>query len=182
MSRLIISLMHDDHDAYLTRSLGFLLADTSRLVRKRFDDRAASIGLTRAQWRVIAQLRRREGINQAALAEILEIEPITLARHIDRLEAKGFVERRPDPTDRRVRTLHLLDAARPLMAEMRAFSLATRQEALRGISAADAERLIDQLIAIKENMTALPPLPEPDQPADRRSTNVKKRETTTQES
>ncbi|MCB1510588.1 MAG: MarR family transcriptional regulator [Hyphomicrobiaceae bacterium] len=167
--------MNDD-DAYLNRSLGFLLADASRLVRKRFDDRAASLGLTRAQWRVIAQLRRREGINQAALAEILEIEPITLVRHIDRLEAKGFVERRPDPNDRRARTLHLLDDAQPVMAQMRAFSLATRQEALQGITAEEIEKLIDQLITIKENMANLPPLPEVDELTER------KREKTAQES
>ena len=74
-----------EYDAYLTRSLGFLLADTSRLVRERFDSRARTLGLTRAQWRVLSQLRRREGINQTALAVILEIENITLGRHIDRL-------------------------------------------------------------------------------------------------
>ena len=72
-------------DPYLTRSLGFLLGDVSRLLRKRFDARAAMLGLTRAQWRVLARLRRREGINQTELAEILEIETITLGRHIDAL-------------------------------------------------------------------------------------------------
>src|SRR5690606_28746084 len=95
-------------DPYLTRSLGFLLADVSRLVRRRFDARARDLGLTRARWRVLPQLRRREGINEASLAEIMEVEPITLGRHIDRLVEKGFVERRPDPSDRRAWRLYLL--------------------------------------------------------------------------
>ena len=77
--------MPKSDDYHLTRSLGFLLADCSRMMRKRFDARARERGLTRAQWRVLGQLRRREGINQTALAEILEIETITLGRHIDRL-------------------------------------------------------------------------------------------------
>ncbi len=81
----------------LNRTLGFLLHDASRLMRKRVDRRARTLGLTRAQWRVLAQLRRREGINQSALADILEIENITMGRHIDRLEDAGWVERRPDP-------------------------------------------------------------------------------------
>ena len=152
-------------EAHLNRSLGFLLADVSRLMRQRFDARAASLGLTRAQWRVLGQLRRREGINQVALAEILEIEPITLARHIDRLEAKGFVERRPDPNDRRARCLHLLPAARPVMDQMRGLSQITRGEALDGIPDADSEKLIDLLLAIKENLGRLPPVERDDKDA-----------------
>ncbi|MBT6882724.1 MAG: MarR family transcriptional regulator, partial [Rhodospirillaceae bacterium] len=85
----------------MERSLGFLMADVSRLMRKRFDRRAHALGLTRAKWRVLARLRRREGINQTALADILEIEAITMGRHIDRLEENDWVERRPDPEDRR---------------------------------------------------------------------------------
>jgi DNA-binding MarR family transcriptional regulator len=142
-------------DPYLTRSLGFLLADVSRLVRRRFDWRASGLGLTRAQWRVLAQLRRREGINQTALAEILEIEPITLGRHIDRLVEKGFVERRNDPGDRRAWRLHLRSEVQPILDRLRAMSGETRQEALAGISEADADRLIEMLLTIKGNMMAL---------------------------
>ncbi|MGE0700864.1 MAG: MarR family winged helix-turn-helix transcriptional regulator [Hyphomicrobiaceae bacterium] len=142
-------------DPYLNRSLGFLLADVSRLVRQRFDSRASGLGLTRAQWRVLAQLRRREGINQTALAEILEIEPITLGRHIDRLVDKGFVERRPDPADRRAWRLHLRAEVQPILDRLRAMSEATRAEALRGISEADADRLVELLLVIKGNMLAL---------------------------
>jgi DNA-binding MarR family transcriptional regulator len=142
-------------DPYLTRSLGFLLADVSRLVRRRFDQRASGLGLTRAQWRVLAQLRRREGINQTALAEILEIEPITLGRHIDRLVEKGFVERRPDPADRRAWRLHLRSEVQPVLDRLREMSGLTSREALAGISEADRDRLIELLLIIKGNMLAL---------------------------
>lgn len=142
-------------DPYLTRSLGFLLADVSRLVRLRFDARARALGLTRAQWRVLAQLRRREGINQASLAEIMEIEAITLGRHIDRLVEKGFVERRPDPADRRAWRLYLRSEVQPVLDRLREMSQLTRGEALQGIPEADADRLIDLLLKIKANMMAL---------------------------
>jgi len=142
-------------DPYLTRSLGFLLADVSRLVRRRFDQRASGLGLTRAQWRVLGQLRRREGTKQVALAEILEIDPITLGRHIDRLVDKGFVERRPDPVDRRVWRLHLRTEVRPVLQQMRKMSAITRGEALAGMSEDDHDRLIEMLLKIKANMLAL---------------------------
>ncbi|MEZ5816235.1 MAG: MarR family transcriptional regulator [Hyphomicrobiaceae bacterium] len=142
-------------DPYLTRSLGFLLADVSRLVRRRFDSRASGLGLTRAQWRVLAQLRRREGINQASLAEILEIEPITLGRHIDRLVEKGFVERRPDPADRRAWQLHLRSEVQPVLDRLREMSRLTSREALADIPEAETDRLIELLLKIKGNMLAL---------------------------
>jgi len=142
-------------DAYLTRSLGFLLGDVSRLLRRRFDARAAELGLTRAQWRVLAQLRRREGINQKALAEILEIEPITLVRHVDRLVGKGLIERRPDPRDRRAWRLFLADEVQPVLERLKKLSEETRNEALAGIPEAAQELLVDQLIAIKDNLTSL---------------------------
>ena len=99
-------------------SLGFLLNDMSRIMRKRFDRRARDLGLTRAQWRVLTRLRMRQGINQTTLADWLEVEPITLARHIDRLEEKGWVERRSDPNDRRAWLLYLDDSVRPILDEM----------------------------------------------------------------
>src|SRR5258707_15845407 len=96
------------------KPLGFVLHDVARFLRKRFElrGRDAQLGLTRAQWSVLAHLARQEGINQAALAQILEIEPITLVRLLDRLQAAGLVERRPDATDRRARVLYLTPAAR----------------------------------------------------------------------
>ena len=142
-------------DIYLTRSLGFLLGDVSRLIRMRFDARAEELGLTRAQWRVLAQLRRREGINQSALAEILEIEPITLVRHIDRLVAKELVERRPDPNDRRAWKLYLKEEVQPILDRLRELSEQIRNDALAGIPAEQREQLIDNLLAMKANLAAL---------------------------
>jgi MarR family transcriptional regulator for hemolysin len=87
------------------RSFGFLLHDIARLMRKIFDQRARSLGLSRAQWQLLVHLSRHEGINQSGLAEILEIENITLGRLVDRMEEAGWVERRADPGDRRARLL-----------------------------------------------------------------------------
>lgn len=142
-------------DPFLTRSLGFLLADVSRLIRLRFDARAREIGLTRAQWRVLTQLRRREGINQTALAEIIEIEPISLGRHIDRLVEKNFVERRPDPRDRRAWRLFLTPEAQPVMDRLRVLSNANRKEVLQGIPDEESEALIETLLKIKSNLTSI---------------------------
>lgn len=152
-SAYYISFMQDD--TYLTRSLGFLLGDVSRLIRMHFDARAGELGLTRAQWRVLAQLRRREGINQSALAEILEIEPITLVRHIDRLVAKDLIERRPDPNDRRAWKLHLKEEVQPVLDRLRELSEETREEALAGIPDEQREQLINNLLAMKANLAAL---------------------------
>ena len=136
------------------RNLGFLLHDAARLLRKRFDQRARSLGLTRAQWSVLAHLSRQEGINQATLADILEIEPITLVRLLDRLEGAGWLERRPDPRDRRARLLYLTAAAHPMLDRMRALGAETREEAVAGLSDEAREQLIDALITIKKNLSA----------------------------
>jgi MarR family transcriptional regulator for hemolysin len=144
------------------RHLGFLLHDVARLLRKRFDQRARGLGLSRAQWSVLAHLTRNEGIRQAALAEILEVEPITLARQLDKLEEAGLIERRPDPTDRRAWLPHLTERAHPILETMRALGAATREEALLGIAAADREQLIDTLLAMKRNLVARPSVDAPE--------------------
>ena len=135
------------------RSFGFLLHDVSRLLRKRFDRRARTIGLTRAQWFVMAHLARNEGINQSALADILEIEPITLVHQLDRLEAAGWIERRLDPDDRRVRLLHLTDLGRVILGKMQELGMETRTEAVTGLAAKEQEALIDTLTKIKANLS-----------------------------
>ena len=149
----------------LKRSFGFLMHDVSRLMRKSFDRRASAIGLTRSQWRVLAHLSRNEGVKQAGLAEILEIKPITLARLLDRLGANGWVERRSDPNDKRARRLFLTDKARPILVELREVALSVREEALSGFDAAEQDRLIDQLRAVKENLLTA------DETADRATAN-----------
>lgn len=136
----------------LDRNLGFVLHDVARLLRKRFDQRARSLELTRAQWSVLAHLARYEGLNQTALAEILELEPITLVRLLDRLEGAGWVERRPDPNDRRARLLYLAEKAHPVLEKLRVLGAATREEAMAGLSEETREQLIDTLLAIKTNL------------------------------
>ncbi|GIX11986.1 MarR family winged helix-turn-helix transcriptional regulator [Elioraea sp.] len=136
------------------RTLGFLLHDVARLLRKRFDQNARDLGLTRAQWQVLAHLARNEGIHQGGLAEILELEPISLGRILDRLQAAGLVERRPHPKDRRVWLLFLRPKAHPVLDRMRAIGAATRAEALAGVPEAEREQLIRILTTMKENLIA----------------------------
>jgi MarR family transcriptional regulator for hemolysin len=136
------------------RPLGFILHDVARLLRKRFEQRARGLGLTRAQWQVLAHLAQNEGIHQGGLADILEVEPITLGRILDKLEASGLVERRPHPTDRRIWLLHLRPAAHPVLATMREIGDATRGEALDGVSEAEHEQLIRTLSTMRANLIA----------------------------
>jgi len=137
----------------LERSLGFLLNDVARLMRKRFDERARGLGLTRAQWRVLGHLRRYEGIKQGSLADILEVENVTLGRHIDRLEEDGWVVRRRDPADRRVWRLHLADKSRPIIDRLSELSSVVREHAMTGLSPKERDALIDTLLSMKGNLT-----------------------------
>ncbi len=137
---------------YAEATLGFLLHDAARFLRKRFEQNARSLGLTRAQWQVLAHLTRNEGIHQSGLAEILDMDGITLVRMLDKLEARGLVERRQHPTDRRVWLLFLRPAATSVLAEMQLISQVTRGEALAGISPQDQETLIRTLTEMKTNL------------------------------
>jgi MarR family transcriptional regulator, transcriptional regulator for hemolysin len=110
-------------------------------------------GLTRSQWQVLAYLAQKEGINQKRLAELIEIEPITVCRIVDKLEAMGLVERHPHPTDRRRWLLHLMPAARPELEQVREFGDAARSEALAGVSEVDRQHLLKTLQALKANLT-----------------------------
>jgi len=134
------------------QTLGFILNDTARLLRKRFEQRARHLGLTRAQWQALAYLARNEGIQQGLLAEILELEPITLGRILDRLEAAELIERRRHAADRRVWLLHLKPKAHALMADMFEIGDATRAEALADVSEADREALTRILTTMKANL------------------------------
>jgi MarR family transcriptional regulator, transcriptional regulator for hemolysin len=133
-------------------SLGFLISDTARLLRRRFDQRARHLGLTRAQWQVLAHLHRNEGINQIGLADLLDIEAITLCRTIDRMEEGGWVERRPDPKDRRARLLFLTDRARPLIAKLRTLADELYEEALEGLPPRSRDALVEILVAMRANL------------------------------
>ena len=134
-------------------TLGFLLHDVARLLRRRFEQRARVTGLTRSQWQVLAHLSLNEGLNQSRLAELLEVEPITLSRIVDKLQSFGLIERYPHPSDRRVWILRLTPAARPKLTEGRTFSDRTRSEAFAGISDSEGLHLLKTLQALKSNLT-----------------------------
>ncbi|WP_019644285.1 MarR family winged helix-turn-helix transcriptional regulator [Novispirillum itersonii] len=136
----------------LRPTLGFLLHEVARLLRRRFEQNARDLGLTRAQCQVLAYLSRCEGIHQGGLAELIDVEPITLVPILDKLEERGLLERRKDPSDRRMRTLYLTDAARPLLDSILSLGEITRNEALDGLSADQRQALADTLLLMKTNL------------------------------
>jgi MarR family transcriptional regulator, transcriptional regulator for hemolysin len=137
------------------RSMGFLLHDVARLMRKRFEQHARTnaLGLTRSQASVLGRLSRQEGINQVTLAQLLELEPITLVRLLDRLQAAGLIERRPDPSDRRAYTLYLTARARPLLDRVALIARDVYDEALNGLSPPERQQLVTMLEMMKGNLT-----------------------------
>ncbi|RUW50432.1 MarR family transcriptional regulator [Mesorhizobium sp. M00.F.Ca.ET.151.01.1.1] len=137
-----------------SRNISFVLHDVARLLRKRFEQRSRASGLTRAQWQVLAFLSLHEGIHQNKLADLIEIVPITLARLLDKMEARGFIERRPDPVDRRAWLLYLTPRARPLLEIMRGNGQKTRDEAFAGLSSETQQHLLQTLSLIKSNLLA----------------------------
>lgn len=133
--------------------LPFVLHDVARLMRTRFDQRARRMwGMTRAQCVILMKLEYQPGLCQTELAALLEVEPITVARLIDRLEANGLVERRPDPSDRRMHRLHLLPASEPILAEISAFRSQTVGQLKAGIPEADWNTAIRVLLQMKDKL------------------------------
>jgi len=135
-------------------SIGFLLADVSRLLRREFDRRVRQLGLTQAQWRAIAHLAREEGINQSALAERLEVAAITLGRLVDRMEAAGWVRREADASDRRASLLFLTPKAAPILDELQAHADQARAVLMQGISDSRHRQLIATLQQMKANLAS----------------------------
>ncbi|MBB5359178.1 DNA-binding MarR family transcriptional regulator [Rhodanobacter sp. ANJX3] len=136
-------------------SFGYPLSDVTLLVRKHFDRRASKFGLTRAQWRAVKVLNLREGLRQTELADFLEMEPIAVGRVIDRLQAAGFVERRPDPADRRAWRLHTTEQARSVVDDMEVIARGLRKDATAGISIDELQQALAVIARIKENLLAL---------------------------
>jgi DNA-binding MarR family transcriptional regulator len=133
-------------------NLAAMLADTARLMRRSFDARAKQIGVTRPQWRVLSVLRRFEGVNQGGLAELLEVEPITVCRMVDRLQDAQLVERRPDPADRRSWLLFLTPKAQELLGQLRPLAEEMLDEALEGIGDEDRIILTKSLDQMRRNL------------------------------
>lgn len=138
-------------------TIGFLLTDVARLLRQR-TDRAfedAGVGLTSGEARTLAFTAKFEGLRQAALAERMSVEPMTLVGFLDRLEARGLVERVADPCDRRAKTVHLTPAAAGLVARFRDIARSTREMATRDLSDAEVEQLRAVLLRLRANLTAV---------------------------
>jgi DNA-binding MarR family transcriptional regulator len=132
---------------------GYLLNDTSRLLRRRFEQRAADYNITSAQWRAMAQLSRSDGLTQVALAHLLEIEPMSVCRLVDRMEAGGFVTRQPDPADKRAKLVYLTEKSRALLDIIRVVAMEVYEDAFAGFDDEDRLRLVGALNKINANLS-----------------------------
>lgn len=135
-------------------SLGFVLSDVARLLRRGFKERLEGSRLTHAQARVLVHTSRNEGIRQIELAEMLEIQPITLARLLDQLAEVGLIERRADPGDRRAHQIYLTDAAAPHLAAIERVGRAIHRTALRDLTEKEAVLVVLALRKIRDNLAS----------------------------
>ena len=134
-------------------NFAFEVVETARLIRREANRRAAVLGATGAQWRVLARLSLCNGVRQVDLAESLDVEPITLCRMIDRLSEAGLVERRPDEEDRRAWRIHLTPKALPIIEKLRTLADSFLEDALAGVSAEEQQSVTDVLARIRGNLT-----------------------------
>jgi MarR family transcriptional regulator, transcriptional regulator for hemolysin len=142
----------------LNRQLGFLLKDTSRRYTRRFEERAQALSLTLPQCRALLYLENNEGVSQKRLSELTELEPMTLVRILDRMEADGWVQRRFDPADRRAHTLWLTAKGRPVLEHIGRLIADTRAETLHGLANEERAKLVELLERVHANLASLPPL------------------------
>ena len=137
----MISVDHGKIDmpkAFVEREIGFNISDVARLLRTYVDQCAREYGMTRAQWAALARVERSEGLKQTELAEILDLQPITLTRLVDRLCDSGLMERRADPDDRRAKRLYLTPAAQPVLEAMSRLGRDIMETVLTGLEPARA--------------------------------------------
>jgi DNA-binding MarR family transcriptional regulator len=139
-----------DHDLF------FLLHDVARLIRVEADRLARAHGLTRAQWALLMSLERNPGLSQKEIADLLEVEPISVARLVDRLAAHQLVERRPDSADRRIWRLHLLPAAKPVLREIKEMRAELASQVGANVASDIAEAMRAGLAQMKFNLTNMP--------------------------
>jgi MarR family transcriptional regulator for hemolysin len=136
----------------LEREVAFNINDVARLLKTYADQRARDLGMTRAQWAVLARIERAEGLKQCELADTLDLQPITLTRLIDRLCDGGLIERRPDPDDRRAKRLYLTPAARPVLDGLTRLGQDIMATVLAGIEPGAVEQLLAHLLTLKTNL------------------------------
>ena len=138
--------------ATLQREVLFGFSDVARALRTHIDQRAREHGMTRAQWAVLSRVERQEGMTQAELSEILEIQPISLVRLVDRLCEQKQLERRPHPSDRRANLLYLTAKGRASLARMMPVGREVANEVFESFSEAETAALLRTLLRIKENI------------------------------
>ena len=135
--------------------LPFEIAETAHALRKAFDRRASSLGVTRAQWKVLFRLTRYPGLRQVELADMLDVEPITLCRIVDRLEEAELVERQRDPEDRRAWRLQVTDKAKPLVERLKSLGSELVGEAFADIDRSELDQVRGVLARVRENVAAV---------------------------
>lgn len=136
------------------KEIAFTINDVARLLKTYADQGARQYGMTRAQWGVLSRLDRCEGLKQSELAELLDLQPISLTRLLDRLANNGLIERRPDPHDRRVNRLYLMPAARPLLTQLTAMGEELMSTVLKGLDEKSIGRLLTELGLLRDNLRA----------------------------
>lgn len=143
--------MSPDDEHYI----GYTITDVARLLRTVFERRVRSLGLTRAQWVTITRINRHPGLSQSEVADLLEIEKATAGRLIDRMEAKGWIERRADPLDRRINRLHLTDEAKRMHALIWPIAEETVDDALSDLSSSERKTLSRLMQNVKGRLLEL---------------------------
>ena len=136
------------------REIAFTIMDVARMLRTYADQRARQFGISRAQWAVLIRIDRTEGLKQSELADILDLQPISLTRLLDRLAESGLIERRSDPNDRRANRLYLLPAARPLLDQLAGLGADMMTTVLEGLDAKTVETMLSDLGTVKDNLRA----------------------------
>ncbi len=134
---------------------GWLTADTARLLRTVFARRVREVGLTRAQWQALTRINRRSGMSQSELAEMMEIEKAPAGRIVDRLQEKGWIERRAEPSDRRINRIYLTEQGARIHAAIAPLADATVRDALAGLTPAEQARLVALMSKVKAQLTTL---------------------------
>jgi MarR family transcriptional regulator for hemolysin len=134
------------------RQIAFEIIDVARMLKTYSDQSARQFGISRAQWAVLVRLERSEGLKQSELADVLDLQPISLTRLLDRLADSGLIERRPDPNDRRANRLYLMPAARPLLAKLSNLGHSMMDTVLESLDAEQTEHLLRYLGVMRDNL------------------------------
>ena len=136
----------------IKREIAFTIMDVARMLKTYADQRARQFGISRAQWAVLIRIERSEGLKQSELAELLDLQPISLTRLLDRLADNGLIERRADPNDRRANRLYLAPAAKPLLGRLTELGADMMETVLEGLDAKSIDRMLSELGMLKDNL------------------------------